>query len=119
MTTYTPYTQKAFTATAAALGAGIRVKLNTSGQILVAGATDSAIGTTLQAIAASGDGLVQLFGPSRLVVAGAAIARAALLYPLASGKVDDTGTTAIGLVAAEAATADGDIIEAFDARTGA
>ena len=53
------------------------------------------------------------------MVAGAAIARAALLYPLASGKVDDTGTTAIGLVAAEAATADGDIIEAFDARTGA
>jgi hypothetical protein len=119
MTTYTPFTQKAFTATAAALGVGIRVKLNTSGNILVAGATDSAIGTTLEAIAASGTGLVQLFGPSRLVTAGAAIARAALLYPLASGKVDDTGTTAIGLVAGEAATADGDVIEAFDARTGA
>jgi hypothetical protein len=119
ITTYTPALQKSFQATAAALGAGIRVKLNTSGQILVAGATDPAIGTTIEAVAASGYGTVLLFGPSRLVTAGAAITAAALLYPLASGKVDDTGTTAIGLVAGTAATADGDIIEAFDARVGA
>ena len=119
MTTYTPYTQKSFQATAAALGLGIRVKLDTAGKILVAGATDPAIGTTLEAIASGGFGTIQLFGPSRLVTAGAAITAAALLYPLASGKVDDTGTTAIGLVAATAATADGDIIEAFDARVGA
>jgi hypothetical protein len=32
--------------------------------------------------------------------------------------VDDTGTTGIGLVAGTAATANNDIIEAFDSRTG-
>jgi hypothetical protein len=119
MTTYTPHFQKSFQATAVAIALGVRVKLDTAGKILVAGATDAAIGTTIEAIAASGYGTVLLFGPSRLVTAGAAITAAALLYPLASGKVDDTGTTSIFLVAGSAATADGDIIEAFDARVGA
>lgn len=118
MITYTPNVQKSFQATAAALGLGIRVKLDTAGKILVAGSTDPAIGTTIEAIASGGYGTVLLFGPSRLVTAGAAITAAALLYPLASGKVDDTGTIAIGLVAGSAATADGDIIEAFDVRVG-
>lgn len=118
MITYTPSFQKAFTATAAALGLGIRVKLNSSGNILVAGATDLAIGTTIEAIAASGTGTVLLFGPSRIVTAGAAITAATLLYPLAAGKVDDTGTIAINLVAGSAATADGDQIEAFECRVG-
>ncbi len=119
MTTYTTQLQKSFQATAAALGIGIRVKLDTAGKILVAGATDPAIGTTIEAIAASGYGTVLLFGPSRLVTAGAAITAAAALYPLAAGKVDDTGTTGINLIAGAAATADGDIIEAFESRTGA
>ena len=119
MITYTPALQKSFTATAVALALGVRVKLNTSGQILGAAATDQAIGTTLEAIAASGTGTVLLFGPSRMVVASAAITAAALLYPTAAGKVDDTGTTAINLIAGSAATADGDIIEAFECRVGA
>ncbi len=119
MTTYTPFTQKAFTATAAAIALGVRVKLDSNGLISAAGATEAAIGTTLEAIAASGTGTVALFGPSRLVTASAAVARGAMLYPTASGRVDDTGTTAIFLVSGEAATAAGDIIEAFDARLGA
>lgn len=112
---------RAFTATAVALAAYIRVKVDSAGLISVAGATDNAIGVTTEAIAASGTGNVKLFSApgTYLVTAGAAIARGARLYPLAAGKVDDAGTTAIPLVALEAATADGDVIEAAPALLGA
>lgn len=112
---------KTFQATAAAIGLGIRVKVDSNGLISVAGATDAAIGVTTEAVASSGYGNVKLWtAPGTfLVTAGAAIARGAQLYPLASGKVDDTGTTALNLVALEAATADGDIIEAAPCMKGA
>lgn len=111
--------RKSFQATAAAIATGVRVKLDSNGLISAAGATEHAIGTTCGPVAASGYGEVQLWGPSVLVTAGAAVARGAALYPLASGKVDDTGTTVMGLVSGEAATADGDIIEAFQSKVGA
>lgn len=114
MTTSNETGLKTFQATAAALAQAVRVQVNSSGLMLVAGATDPAIGVTTEAVAASGYGTVKLFSApgTFLVTAGAAITRGAVLYPLAAGKVDDTGTTAMGLVALEAATADGDIIEA-------
>lgn len=119
MTTHTPALSKSFQATAVAIAQGVRVKVDSSGLISAAGATDSAIGTTLAAVAASDYGTVLLFGPTLLVTASAAIARGALLYPTASGRVDDAGTTAIDLVSLEAATAAGDIIEAAQSRLGA
>jgi hypothetical protein len=104
---------KTFQATAVALGAFIRVKVDSNGLISVAGATDATIGVTMDPVAASGYGTVKLYSApgTFLHVAGAAVARGAVLYPIASGKVDDTGTTSNGFVALEAATADGDIIE--------
>lgn len=110
-----------FQATAAALAQAIRVKVDSNGLISVAGATDASIGVTTEAIAASGYGSVKLFNATGtfLVTAGAAITRGAQLYPLAAGKVDDTGTTALPLVALEAATADGDIIAAAPCLKGA
>lgn len=112
---------KSFTATSTAIALGARVKTNSSGQILVAGATDVAIGVTTQAIAASGTGTVKLFNApgTYMMLAGAAITAGAQLYPLASGKVDDTGTTALPLIALEAATADGDLIECAPCLKGA
>lgn len=105
---------KSFTATAVAIGEGKRVALDSAGLILVAGAAVGAIGVTTQAIAASGTGTVKLFNaPGTFIVcANAAIARGAQLFPAASGNVDDAGTTAIPLVAYEAATALNDLIEA-------
>lgn len=107
---------KTFTATATAIGEAVRVKLDSSGNISAAGATDAWIGTTMEAIAASGSGTVKLRSApgTFLVTASAAIAAGARLYPTASGKVDDAAGTGnfTGLQAVEAATADGDIIEA-------
>jgi hypothetical protein len=114
MTTENTTGFRTFQATAAAIAQAIRVKVDSNGLISAAGATDAAIGVTIEAVAASGYGNVKLFNApgTFLVTAGAAITRGAVLYPLASGKVDDAGTTVMGLVALEAATADGDIIEA-------
>jgi hypothetical protein len=121
MTTENTSGFKTFQATAAAIGAYIRVKVDSNGLISAAGATDATIGVTQEAIAASGYGTVKLYSApgTFLHTAGAAIARGAVLYPLASGKVDDTGTTSNGFVALEAATADGDIIETTRQVTGA
>ena len=104
---------KTFTATAAAIAEGVRVKVDSNGLISAAGATEIAIGVTVEPVAASGIGNVKLFtAPGTfLCTASAAITRGAELYPTASGKVDDAGTTKLGLVALEAATADGDLIE--------
>jgi hypothetical protein len=113
MTTSNETGYKTFQATAAAIAPYVRVKVDSNGLISVAGAAEIAIGVTLENIAASGYGSVKLFSATGtwLMTAGAAIARGAELYPLAAGKVDDTGTTKIGMVALEAATADGDVIE--------
>jgi hypothetical protein len=111
---------KTFT-TAAAITEGQRVKCTSAGLADVAGATDPAIGTATAAAASGGLLTVKLFGGpgTFLVVAAAAITRGAQLYPAAAGEVDDSGTTKIGLVALEAATAQGDIIEAAPCYLGA
>jgi hypothetical protein len=107
---------RTFQATAAAIAAGARVAVDSNGLISVSGAANDSIGVAVEAVAASGYGTVKLWSaPGTFqVLAGAAITRGAALYPIAAGKVDDAGTTggALGLVALEAATADGDIIEA-------
>jgi hypothetical protein len=107
---------RTFQATAVAIAAGARVAVDSNGLISVSGAANDSIGVTVEVVAASGYGTVKLWSaPGTFqVLAGAAITRGAALYPIASGKVDDVGTTggALGLVALEAATADGDIIEA-------
>ena len=106
---------KTFQATAAAIAKNIRVLHDSNGTISVAGAADDWIGTTVEDIAASGYGTIRLRNApgSHFFTAGAGIARGAKLYTLASGKVDDVTTTGFtGFEAVEAATADGDIIEA-------
>jgi len=107
---------KSFTATATAIAAFARVKVDSAGLILVSDAANDWIGTTIEPIAASGTGTVRLknSGGTHQFIASAAITRGNILYPTASGKVDDAGTTggAIGFVALEAAGADLDVIEA-------
>lgn len=106
---------KTFQATAVAISKNTRVLLDSSGTISVAGATDDWIGTAVEDIAASGYGTIRLRNApgSHFFVASAAVTRGAKLYPTADGKVDDAAGTGvfIGFEAAEAATADGDIIE--------
>lgn len=104
---------RTFQATAVAIAQGMRVTVDSNGLISVAGAAVGAVGVTTEAIAASGYGTVKLFNaPGTFIInAHAAIARGAILYPAAAGRVDDAGTTTIPLVALEAATAQGDLIE--------
>lgn len=112
-----------FQATAVAIAANVRVKLDSNGLISVAGATDAWIGVTIEAVAVSGYGTVKLRNApgTLLVTASAAIARGARLYPTAAGKVDDAAGTGnfTGLQAMTAATADGDVIEAVPSDTAA
>jgi len=109
----------ALTATATAIGLGVRVKLDSSGNISAAGATDDWIGTTISAIAASGTGTVRLRNSpgTHMFVAAGAIEVGDRLYPSASGKVDDVQSAGgwTGFVAASAALADGDIFTATPA----
>lgn len=103
----------AFTATAVAIIRGKRVKVDSNGLISVAAAAEGAIGVTIEDIPASGRGTVKLFNaPGTFIIwANAAIARGAQIFPTAAGGIDDAGTTALPLVALEAATAQGDLIE--------
>ncbi len=89
------------------------MKFASTGLISVAAAAEGAIGVTVEAIAADGYGTVKLFnaGGTFIIWANAAIAAGAQLYPTAAGGIDDAGTTALPLVALEAATAQGDLIE--------
>lgn len=100
-------------ATAVAIGIGKRVKYASTGLISVAAAAEGAIGVTTEDIAASGYGTVKLFnaGGTFIMWANAAIAAGSQIYPTATGGIDDAGTTALPLVALEAATAQGDLIE--------
>jgi hypothetical protein len=106
---------KTFTATATAIAKNIRVALDSTGLIAAAGVADDWIGTTVADVAASGTGTVRLRNApgTHFFTASAAVTRGAKLYTTAAGKVDDADTTGFtGFEAAEAATADGDIIEA-------
>lgn len=100
-------------ATSTAIGLGKRVKYASTGLISVAAAAEGAIGVTVEAIAADGYGTVKLFNApgTFMMVANAAITAGAQVYPTASGNIDDAGTTALPLIALEAATAQNDIIE--------
>lgn len=107
---------KAYTATAVAIAEAVRVKLDSSGTISAAGVGEDWIGVTVAPIAASGSGTVQLrSAPGTVeVTAAGAITLGAKLYAAASGKVDDAvNGDFTGYVAAQAASADGDIIEAI------
>lgn len=85
-----------------------RVRINSSGLAVYAVAGEQAHGIT-QASAESGFGvsvkLINAAGTFR-ITCSAAVARGALLYGTAAGKVDDAGTGAPQFIAMEAATAD-------------
>ena len=111
---------KTFPATAAALAKNIRVKIDSSGEMLKAGVADVWVGTTVGDVAASGSGTVRLRNHpgTHLMTASAAIAAGAELWGTADGEIDDAdpGSGAkIGFVALEAATTDQDIIECASA----
>lgn len=107
MTTANSSGYKTFQATATAIVEGKRVKVDTDGLISVASGTESSIGVTCQAIAASGYGTVKLWNaPGTFICyAKANIGVADLLYPAAGGNVANTGNTALPLIALEAASA--------------
>jgi hypothetical protein len=105
---------RTFQATAVAIAEGIRVTVDSNGLISAAAANVGAIGVTTEPVAASGYGTVKLWnaGGTFIIQAHATgIAKGAILYPAAAGRIDDSGTTAIPLVALEASTAQGDMIE--------
>jgi hypothetical protein len=106
-------------ATAAALGLGVRVKLDSSGNVSAAGATDSWIGVTTHTVAASGNATIRLRNSSGslMVQAAGAVTVGNRLYAAASGKWDDAQTAGpfTGFIAKTASGADGDIIEAVPA----
>ena len=105
----------ALTATEVAIEAFIRVKYDSSGTISKAAAAEPAIGTTLEYIPASGIGAVKLFDKMMRFTAGNVVACGAFLTGIANGKVDDAAGVAAynGYQAYEAATANGDVINAF------
>lgn len=113
---------RTFQATAVAISKNLRVAVDSDGKIAVSGAANDWIGTTIEDVLASGYTTVRLRSTpgTHFFTASAAITRGNRLYPTASGKVDDAGTTGgnIGFVALEAATADGDIIEGGPIDTG-
>lgn len=53
-------------------------------------------------------------GGARKVVCAGAVAKGASLKAAAGGKVDDSGATALGLVALEAGSGDGSVIQAME-----
>ena len=120
MSQYVNGNYKSFPA-AAAIGKHLRVKLNGSGKLAVAGATDFDIGTLRDPATFADEPvavrLVSANGTVTVVAAGA-IAENAVVYGAAAGKVNDVQATdsfQFG-IALEAATADGDVIEVL--RTG-
>jgi len=104
---------KAFTATAAAIAANVRVVLGSGGTISVAGAADIGIGVTIAVIPASGIGTIKLWSApgTFLMTADGAITIGAVLYFTHEGKVDDTGTYKANMISLDTAGADGDVIE--------
>lgn len=109
--------QVSLTATATAINQHARVKIDSSGTISAAGATDISIGTAMQYIAASGLGTVRLNSApgTQNFIASVAISVGDRLYAAASGKVTNvnSGGIPLGYQASVASGADGDIIEAI------
>lgn len=93
---------------AATLAPHIRVKLDTAGAVVAAGATDKAIGCLTERGATSGaQCTVRLVGKPFTAIAHAAIAIGEILYYAAAGRVDVAGTVVAG-VALSVATAQDD-----------
>lgn len=102
------------------LGQYLRVSVGTDGYLNVAGATDKDVGTTILPVLTSG---VPASVRHRLTpgtckfTVSEAVEVGDILYSAASGKVSDTDNTGSGGeivgIAIEAATADGQIIEAI------
>lgn len=96
-----------------AIGAHLRVDLNSAGKLALAGAGNAGVGVTREPAFAE-DQTVSVYMDNSNgtveVVANGAIAKGAYVYCAASGKVGPTGAVVFG-VAMTAATADGDIIE--------
>ena len=105
---------------AVAINEGQRVKIN-AGAWDVAAAADLAAGVATHAAAAGEVLTVKLFNaPGTFIMrANAPIAAGAQIYPATNGNIDDAGTTPLPLVALEAATAAGDLIEVSPALKGA
>src|SRR3990167_2976318 len=104
---------RTFTA-AAAIGQYLRVKDNGSAKLAVAGASDLALGQMeVPATAADQKVAVRLRTAqgSCKMVANGAISAYATCYAAASGKIAATGTVIVGTLLADAATADGDVVE--------
>lgn len=112
---------RTFNATGSLIPFGARVKVDSAGQISVASASEAMVGVTHEAVAASGWGTVRMLSApgTFLMLASGAITRGAQVYPAASGKIAGTGTTPLLMVALEAATADGDVIEVAVCQKGA
>ena len=102
-----------FTATAVAIAAYTRVKVDVNGLISVSGAAADSVGVAMEDIVASGTGAVKMWSApgTFFCIASAAVARGAALFSIAGGKVASAGVTGIPLVALHAAAADLDIIE--------
>lgn len=98
----------------ATLGAYIRVKLNTSGQVVAAGVTDKGIGYLTERGATSGSNCTVRLNnaPSQNAVVSEAVEVGDVLWAAANGKVADTdaGSGVIVGIALTAGSADGDLI---------
>lgn len=94
-----------------------RVKFDGSMKLALAGSTDSAVGRLSRATLAA-DEKVSIMthheDATKIVVAAAAFAAGAALYAAASGRVDDSGTLALNMIAITAATGAGQHVEAID-----
>ncbi len=106
---------RTYQATAVAIEAYAVVAVDSSGTISVAGdnATDKAIGTTTEDVAASGYGNVRALGggTSQIIAGGDTIAVGDIVYTDGSGKIGtDDSNNVIGY-ALLASSTDGDVIE--------
>lgn len=109
---------------ASAIGKNIRVKLDNDGRVSIAGLAEKGIGTTTRAALAANDPVdVRLLTApgTHKVTAIEGCAIGAVLYTEAAGKVQDTAASTAREwgIAFEAATADGDVIEAMPFSWGA
>ncbi len=111
-----------FVVATAAISAGARVKLKSGSatEVETAGIADVEIGTAIlysgKSSYAVGEavGVKLLNAPgTRSVIALSSWAAGATLKRAASGKVDDAGLGTVFAIALEAATADGDVVEAL------
>lgn len=96
---------------AATMSPYARVKLDSNGQLALAGIADPAVGYLTERGATSGEPApyVAVTAPECGAIAGEAFAVGAVLYAAASGKVADTASTIKVGVAGTAASTDGDL----------